>query len=370
MLKSLILQPWILTSVYLAAFATNQQQKVIRYLLEENRVLKQQLGKRKPQLNNRQRVRLALKGKELGRKLLGDVCSIVTPDTILRWHRQLVAQKWDHSHRRQQQPGRPRIRKVVVETLLRLAKQNPGWGYQRICSALNHVGYPLAKSTVANILKEHGLEPSPKRSKTTSWKTFLKAHWDAIAAADFTTIEVWTPRGLVTFYLLFVMELKTRRVHFAGSTTQPDGAWMNQVARNLTDCEDGILSGKQILLIDRDTKFTDSFKTIVQRESIEAQLLPPSSPNLNAHIERFMRSIKDECLNRMIFFGERSLRNAVRQYLIHYHLERHHQGLDHRIIQPVDGDVGNKDPTLPLQKTERLGGMLNYYHRDSSRQAA
>ena len=236
-------------------------------------------------------------------------------------------------------------------------------GYRRLQSAMNHVGYPLAKSTIANKLREHGIEPQPDRKKRTTWKTFLKAHWDVIAAADFTSVEIWTKGGLVTFYLLFVMELKTRRVHFAGCTPNPNEPWMKKIARNLANWENGFLNGKKILLLDHDTKFTESFQTFLQDESIEPLLLPPRSPNLNAYIERFMRSIKEECLNRMIFFGERSLRNATREYLEHYHGERHHQGIGNQIIEPDGAAKIDGDPTLPLERKERLGGLLNYYHR-------
>ena len=182
-----------------------------------------------------------------------------------------------------------------------------------------------------------------------------------LAAIDFTTVEVWTKGGLVTFYLLFVMELKTRRVHFAGSTIHPDETWMKQVARNLVNWQDGILNDKRFLLMDRDTKFCESFRVFLQNEDVEPLRLPLKSPNLNAHLERFMRSIKSECLERMIFFGENSLRRAIREYLAHYHGERNHQGLDNKIIDPGAG-VGKIAGRIECR--ERLGGLLRYYYRD------
>ena len=173
----------------------------------------------------------------------------------------------------------------------------------------------------------HGIEPAPERQRQTTWVTFLKAHWDVLGAIDFTTVEVWTRGGLVTFYLLFVMELKTRRVHFAGCSPSPNEAWMKQVARNLTDPFDGFLKGKQYLLMDRDGKFCESFRNLVEDAGVKPLRLPPRSPDLNCYIERFMRSVKQECLNRLIFFGETSLRNAVRQFVDHhYPHERNHQG--------------------------------------------
>ena len=184
-----------------------------------------------------------------------------------------------------------------------------------------------------------------------------------LAAIDFTTIEVWTKGGLVTFYLLFVMELKTRRVHFAGCTPHPKETWMKQIARNLTDPFDGFLLGKQYVLMDRDGKFCPAFKNILKQEGAEPLLLPPRSPNLNAYIERFMKSLKSEALSRMIFFGEKSLRRAVTAFLKHYHGERNHQGLDNQIIEPGD-EVGQVVGNIECR--ERLGGMLRYYYRDAA----
>jgi putative transposase len=165
---------------------------------------------------------------------------------------------------------------------------------------------------------------------------------------------------LVTFYLLFVMEIATRRVHFAGCTPNPDGPWMQQIARNLTDVEDGFLQGKRYVLMDRDGKFSPAFQEILKSEGAEPVLLPARSPNLNAHLERFHRSLKSECLDRMIFFGEAMMRKAVTLFLEHYHQERNHQGLDNRILMPGP-EVGQI--TGKLECRERLGGLLRYYYR-------
>lgn len=203
-------------------------------------------------------------------------------------------------------------------------------------------------------------EPAPERQRTGSWSTFLKAHWETLAAIDFTTVEVWTRGGLVTSYLLFVMELKTRRVHLAGCTASPHDAWMTQVARNLTDPMDGFLLGKTHLLMDRDTKFSTAFRDTLQAAGVKPVLLPPRSPNLNSYQERFFLSLKSECLDRMIFLGEESLRRAVREYLAHYHRERNHQGLDNRLIESAPG-VCRTEGEVTCH--ERLGGMLRYYDR-------
>ena len=184
-----------------------------------------------------------------------------------------------------------------------------------------------------------------------------------MAAIDFTTVEVWTKGGLVTYYLLFVMHVATRRVHFAGCTTNPHTAWMKQAARELTNFEDGFLNGRRYLIMDRDSKFCDSFRAMLEDEGVKCVQLPPRSPDLNPHIERFVRSIKDESLSRLILFGENMLRNAVRQFLVHYHTERNHQSLDNQIIQPGE-EVGRLEGDV--QSRERLGGMLRYYYREAA----
>ena len=180
---------------------------MIEYLRTENRVLKEKLGKKRILLSNDQRRRLAVQSKILGRRRVTEVGTLFTPDTILRWHRQLVAQKWDYSDRCQRKPGRPPVSDEITRLLLQMARENPDWGYDRIQGALANLGHKIADQTVGNILKAHGIEPAPQRKRQTTWRTFLKAHWDCLAAIDFTTIEVWTQGGLVTFYLKIVPRL-------------------------------------------------------------------------------------------------------------------------------------------------------------------
>jgi transposase InsO family protein len=296
------------------------------------------------------------------RKMLEQLAGIVAPDTILRWHRELVARHWDYSGRRKY-VGRPPLSKEVVELVLRIARESPTWGYDRIQGALANLGHRISDTTVANILRAHGIEPAPDRRRLSTWKSFLQAHWDVLTSVDFTTLEVWTKSGLVTCYLLFVLELATRRVHFAGCTTNPDEGWMLQVARNLTDAEGGFLRGKKYLLMDRDTKFSEAFRVILEQAGVEAVRLPARSPNLNPNLERFMRSIKEECLERMVLFGERSLQTAVANFLSHYHEERNHQGLGNRLIEPGE-EVGRAAGEVVCR--ERLGGILRYYCRKAA----
>jgi putative transposase len=278
-----LLQPWQFLLLILAGWINSRQQEAIDYLLTENRVLRANLGKKRILLNDNQRRRLAIKGKILGRKRLNEHVPIVTPETILRWHRELVDRDWDYSHRRKS-AGRPGVAQEIVELVLRMAAENPTWGYDRIQGALANLGHPVSDRTVGNILKAHGIGPAPDRKRQSNWKTFLEAHWDVMASVDFTTLEVWTKSGLVTCCLLFVMELATRRVLFAGCTPNPDESWMNQAARNLSDAETGFLRGKKCLLMDRDAKFSEAFRLTLRQVGTECVRLPPRSPNLNPNI--------------------------------------------------------------------------------------
>jgi putative transposase len=281
------------------------------------------------------------------------VCCL--PILQLYTHRELVAKKFDSSDK--QKPGRPRIRQEIVDAIVRFARETPTWGYDRIQGALKNIGHHIADSTVANVLKAHGIEPAPDRQRTPAWATFLKAHWDFIFATDSTTVEVWTRNGLVTFYVLAAMHLKTRRIQIAGITPSPNATWMKQVCRNLTDCENGFLKDARHLIVDRVTSFIAMREFLEQNTETEIVLLPPKSPNLNADMERWFHSLKSEYLDRRIFFGQRSLERAVTNFVQHYHGERNHQGLGNALIalEKGVGAVAGK-----IECRERLGGMLKY----------
>jgi len=355
-----VLHPWQLLLIVIAGWMNRGQQEAIEYLRTENQVLQELLGRKRILLKDSQRCRLAVKGKILGLRRLRDLAGIVTPETILRWHRKLIAAKWDHSQKRQKSVGRPAVPQEIVDLVLRFARENPTWGYDRIQGALANLGHTISDQSVGNILKQHGIEPAPERKQRTSWETFLKAHWESLGAIDFTTVEVWTVKGLVTMYILVVMELKSRRIEIAGITFNPDGKWIRQICRNLTEVDQGFLRNTTHLLVDRDTKFQPLREYLTDCSQVKPVLLPPRSPNLNAHLERFMRSLKEECLDRMIFFGEKPLRNALREYTAHYHRERNHQGLKNRLIDPGDEAGLN---TGRIECSERLGGLLRYYRR-------
>jgi transposase InsO family protein len=341
-----------------SGWLNRHQQRILDYLKEENRVLKEQLGERRPRLTDDQRRRLAVKGKAIGRKMLGEYASLVTPDTILWWYRKLIARKWDYSEKRGG-PGRTRVMDEIRILVLRMAFETR-WGYTRIQGALRNLGFVVGRNTVANILKEHGLDGAHRRQEKSTRRIFLKSHWDCLAAMDFFTVEVLTWKGFVTYYVLLAMELSTRRVELAGITPYPGEAFMAQVARNLTDEFDGFFRGKRYVIMDRDGKFTATFRRILREAGVKAVRLPPRSPDLNSQMERFVRTIKEECLRRMILFGESMLRRAINEFLAHYQGERNHQGLENRLIEPKE-DIGTATGRVVCRR--RLGGVLKYYYR-------
>ena len=246
---------------------------------------------------------------------------------------------------------------------MRLANENRTWGYRRIQGALANLGHDIGRGTIADILARHGIEPAPERGRKTTWKEFLQQHWELIVAADFLTIEAWTRRGLQRFIVLFLIELSTRKVEIAGIASTANGLWMAQIGRNLTDAVDGILKGKRYLIHDRDPLFTSEFLKLISETGIASVKLPPRSPNLNAHAERFVRTIKESCLERLILFGESSVRRAAAEFSAHYHGERNHQGLENKLISPDPAHVGAGGK---IQQRQRLGGLLNYYYRTAA----
>jgi transposase InsO family protein len=340
---------------------TVDQELLLRneYLVTENRILRHQINRRVC-LSDGERTTLADIGHKLGKRGLEEVATIVTPDTILAWHRRLVARKFDGSQRRQA-PGRPRIDPEVEALVVRMARENRSWGYDRIVGALANLGYTISGQTVGNILKRHGMAPAPERKHTAPWKAFIRTHMDVLVATDFFTTEVWTWGGLVTYYVLFFIHLGSRRVHIAGVTPSPQASWMMQIARNVTMEDWGFLSPGQYLIHDRDGKYCPVFQQLIDVAGIKRVPLPPRSPNLNAYAERWVRSVKDEALSRLILFGERSLRHALSHYTSHFHEERPHQGIGN--IIPFPTNLPAHDRAGTIQCHERLGGLLKYYDR-------
>ncbi len=352
------LQPLRFLLVLFAGWIHREQAQVVDYLQEETRVLREQLGDKRLRLTDDQRRKLAAKGTRFCRSLLAKVATIVTPDMILRWHRQLIAAKFTG---RRNGVGRPGLMKSIRELIVRMATDNAGWGYCRIQGEMQKLGHTVAKTTIGNTLKQAGVPPSP--SRPTSWRTFLKAHAPAIMATDFFTVEAWTPRGLATHYVLFVIHHATRAVHIAGITTNPNAEFMAQVAHNLTDRVDGFLRDAQWLILDRDTKFTEQFRHILEEAGVGVVTTAFQAPNMNAIAERFVESIKRECMSKLILFGEDHVRRAVREFIDHYNEDRPHQGLDNQRIR----DRGEEPPAGDgeVVADERLGGLLRSYRRSA-----
>jgi putative transposase len=343
---------------------TVDQELLLRneYLVTENRILRHQITGR-IRLTNGERKTLAEIGQKLGKKALAEVASIVKPATILAWHRKLIAQKFDGSIQRKA-PGRPTSDQELEALVVRMARENRSWGYDRIVGALANLGYTISDQTVGNILKRHGLPPAPERKTTTTWKEFIRTHMDVLMATDFFTAEVWTLGGLVTYYVLFFLHLGSRKVQVAGVTPHPNEAWMVQVARNVTMEEWGFLAPGQYLIHDRDGKYCPAFQQLIDTAGVKRVPLSPQSPNLNAYAERWVRSSKEECLSRLILFGEASLRHALAQYVEHVHHERNHQGKGNVLLFPsVSQDTQLEGP---IQCRERLGGLLKYYTREAA----
>ncbi len=333
------------------------------YLVTENRILRGQT-KGRIRLTDPERISLASAAKRLGRKALDEVAQIVRPETILSWHRRLIAKKFDGSKNRPPGQGDSTSDKIKA-LVLQMATENCTWGYRRIAGALRNLGHEVSHQTVANVLKRHDIAPAPERGRTMSWREFIRSHMEVLAAVDFFTAEVWTAGGLMTYYVLTCMRVATRSVRIAGITPSPDKRWMEQVARNISFAEIGFLNGCRYLVHDRDAKFCQAFTGILEAVGIKSVKLPPRSPNLNANLERWHRSVKEECLSKMILFGEASLRQVLSNYVLHFHGERNHQGKGNVILFPRPEDrIG--ESTGQIQTSERLGGLLIFYYREAA----
>ncbi len=350
---------WLTLVTCLAYCVDKELWKAIEYLKEQVKVLKEQQEKDKRiLLDNRQRTRLAAKAKRLTRELLEATTVLFTPETVLGWYRKLIAQKYD-GRENCKNPGRPRISQEIIDLVIRFKKENLHWGYTRIRDYIVHLGYKIGETTVKNILLENGFDPEPDLTRKTTWKEFIKSHWNVLAACDFFSIELLVKGKLVRCMVLFAIDVATRKVEILGLHAQPNGPWMEQIARNISG-EGGFLAGKKYLIHDRDPLYTAKFESILKAAGVEPVKLPPRSPNLNAHAERFVRSVKEECLDHLILFSEEQLRYVLTEYLQYYHHERIHQGIN-KIIEPQHEE--NQGEIICI---ERLGGLLKSYHRKAA----
>jgi putative transposase len=278
----------------------------------------------------------------------------VSPVTLLRWHRQLVARRWTYARR---SVGRPRTDCRIAELVLRLARENPTWGYRRIQGELVGLGIALAPSTVWAILRRHGIEPAPRRAEV-SWSQFLRAQASAIIACDFLTVDTLFLRRL---YVLFFIELANRRVHFGGVTANPHGPWVTQQARNLVMTLGDREQPVRFLVRDRDSKFTRGFDEVFRSEGIRVIKTPVRAPRAKAQAERWVGSLRRECLDRILIVGRRQLEQVVRTYIRHHNEHRPHRSLEQR---PPLAKPPPAEPPAPdkIDSRDRLGGVLHEYY--------
>ncbi|MHC5156315.1 MAG: integrase core domain-containing protein [Planctomycetota bacterium] len=349
-------QLWLGVMTCIAYCIDKELYRAIDYLKEQVRVLVELQEKQNKRilLTNRQRMRIAVKAKRLSRNMLRKTTVLFTPDTVMGWYRKLIAKKYVGSGNRRK-VGKPQITQEVIDLVIKFKKQNHRWGYQKITDQIVYLGYKISKSSVKNVLIENGYDPEPDLTVRSTWHEFIKSHWNVLSACDFFTLELLINKTLVRCTVFFVIELSTRKVFFAPIKLQPDGKYMNQVARILTDYG-GFLSGKKYLIHDRDPLYnTKGYYDILKTSGIEPVKLPARSPNLNAYAERF---VKSECLDHLILSSVEQLEYVLQQYQQYYHHERIHQGIG-RIIEPKHEIDGN----AKIQCIERLGGLLKSYHR-------
>jgi putative transposase len=359
----MIWKPWTFFMVALAGWMNRQQQEAIAYLKVENCILREKLGHKRLILNESQKRRLAEAAVRLPRQLLREVGTLFSPSTLLRWHRWLVARKYDGSDRRGKRGPKPTKANMIRKLVIQMAQENPSWGYGRINGELKKLGYDVHWQTVRRVMLDHGFLDDPDKPYRPSWKDFLKSHWDSLAACDFFSCEAWGLKGLTRYMVFFVIDVSTRRIEITGIHADPCETQMLQYARNLTDAQDGFLKGKRVLIHDRDPLYTNKFRETLWAAGVRSLKLPKRSPNLNALAEAFVASVRREALNKMILFGERHVRHVISSFAEHYNTERPHKALDYR--RPIEPDI---PPTLEgvVKCHERLGGLLKSYYREAA----
>jgi len=281
----------------------------------------------------------------------------VRPETLLRWHRRMVKRRWTYDRRGS---GRPRLDADLVALVVRLARENPRWGHRRIAGELVKLGYSVSAASVRNVLRRRGVPPAPRRTGP-SWRTFIGAQAASMIACDFFTVDTVSLRRI---YVFFFIELDSRRVRLGGCTTNPDGSWVAQQARNLAINLTGRSRPLRFLIRDRDAKFSAAFDEVFRTEGARVIRTPVQAPNANAFAERWVRTVREECLDWLLIVNARQLDRTLRTYVDHYNRERPHRALDLACPHPAP----NPAPTelakaTHIRRRDRLGGLLHEYER-------
>jgi putative transposase len=352
LLEGLSFAYWVVRRLFelLILFGRSERAKELEILVlrHELQVLRRQVGR--PRLRSADRVLLAALDQLLPRPR----SFLVQPATLLRWHRDLVRRRWTYAGPR---PGRPPLAAQTQQLILRVAAENPSWGYKRIHGELVALGQPLSASSVWNILQRHGIDPAPKRASV-SWRGFLRQQTAVILECDFFTVEtLWVRR----FYVLFFIELSRRRVYLAGISANPDGAWVVQQARNLTMTIAEQAQNHRIVIRDRDSKFTAAFDEVFRSEGLRVIRTPIAAPRAKAHAERWVGSARRECLDRILIVSRRQLETVLREYVAYYNTHRPHRSLDQQPPRPKIRPVAPTDHEWRVRRRDRLGGLLHEY---------
>ncbi len=332
-----------------AGDAHNREVEIL-VLRHQVKVLKRKTGR--PKLRRRDRIFLAAAARILPKDRWS--CFIVTPQTLLRWHRELVKRRWTY---RQERTGRPRLDPEICALAIRMATENPRWGYIRIQGELRKLGIHVGATTIRRILLKEGLGPAPRRAGP-SWSEFLRAQAQGILACDFFTVET---AFLKTLYVLFFIEIGTRRVHVTGATRNPNGAFVTQQARNLCFELDEREVPAPFLIHDRDSKFSGSFDEVFRTEGVQVILTPIRSPKANAFAERCVKTLRSEVLDWTLILGRRHLDRVLRSYACHYNAQRPHRGLGLRTPESRY-DVDPVETVPEIERRDLVGGLIHEYH--------
>jgi transposase InsO family protein len=337
----------------LLAGSWERKELEILVLRHELSVLRRQA--RRPRYEPRDRALLAALSRALPRERWAAFG--VTPATLLRWHRRLVMRRWTYDQRG---PGRPRLDADLAALILRLARENPRWGHRRIVGELRTLGFAVSESSVRNVLRQQGVGPAPRRDGP-SWREFVRQQAASMIACDFFTVETVTLRRI---YVLFFIELGTRRVQLAGCTQNPNGAWVAQQARNLAIERADHPEPLRFLVHDRDAKFSAAFDEVFRTQGVNVIRTPVKAPNANAHAERWVRTVREECLDWLLIVGRRQLERVLRTYVEHYNRQRPHRALGLVAPHPRGSPVSAREAsTAQVRRRDRLGGLVHEYER-------